>query len=210
VKFSILISDKQYLTKVGMRSIIENDTKYYLADGEPGPPSQWETSLTTIRPDIFITDYFLYEHASSDDLYFLEKACVFTKILIISDDQDGERVKNVIDFGVKGFLTKHCSPTEIEHTLAAISSGGKFFCHEVMDLIITENKKPESAPILKELSDRELEVLSLIGRGLTSREISEKLIISIHTVNSHRKNLLRKLNMKSPAQLIVFALENML
>ena len=93
--------------------------------------------------------------------------------------------------------------------IGKIKEGERFFCQKVIDTLIDENTGDSGHPALKELSERELEVLKLIGQGFTSKEISNRLFISIHTVNSHRKNLLKKLEMKSPTQLIVFALENL-
>ena len=129
--------------------------------------------------------------------------------MIISDDQRANTIKQLFNYGINGFLTKHCNQEEVETSLMSIKSGNRFFCKTILNIILNSNEEVQKTPALKDLSDREHEVLELIGKGFTSKQISEKLFISIHTVNSHRKNLLRKLDMKSPAQLIVFALENL-
>ncbi|MEL6558526.1 MAG: response regulator transcription factor [Bacteroidota bacterium] len=207
--FSILISDEQYLTKEGLKSIIKDNQEFKLIDREVGKPEKWTESIKNLKPDIFVTDYQLYEGDTEDNIIALKNISKITNVLIISDDQKSERVRKVIDLGIKGFLTKHCSPEEVKTCLSSIKSGNRFFCQTIMSIILNSNSPTETVPALKDLSEREYEVLKLIGKGFTSKEISEKLFISIHTVNSHRKNLLRKLDMKSPAQLIVFALENL-
>ena len=105
-----------------------------------------------------------------------------------------------------GFLTLHCSANEIENALSSIIDGTRFFCQEIVSLLFDEQKSNEQLKA-DGLSTREIEVLELIGKGHTSKLIAEKLFVSIHTVNSHRKSLLKKLNMTSPAQLIAYALD---
>ncbi|MGB3463638.1 MAG: response regulator transcription factor [Cyclobacteriaceae bacterium] len=209
MKISILISDKQYLIKEGLKTIINEQSAFYFIDKTVDSPAVWKDLIENIKPDIFIFDPLSYsgkKYVSND---ILRDVCQLTNVLIISDDQSAASIKETIDLGIKGFLTKHCSPKEIEDALHTIYKGGRFFCQEIMTFILDPAAGVKNTTILESLSEREYEILALIGKGLTSREISEKLFISIHTVNSHRKNLLKKLGLKSPAQLIVFALENL-
>lgn len=209
MNFTILIAEDQYLIKEGLKSVISDNDDMELINEEIGQPQNWVENISRIKPKVFITDHQSYQRINTELPALLKEISSFTNILIISDDQVPSSIRTIIDSGVKGFLTKHCKPDEIRESLAAINLGNRFYCQEVMALLLDHESSKSPAPNLKELSEREHEVLSLIGKGFTSREISEKLFISIHTVNSHRKNLLRKLNMKSPAQLIVFALEHL-
>lgn len=209
MKFSILISDKQYLTREGLKSIVKYNDEFILVDTELGNPETWHELISNVKPDIFIVDYLLSENDSEKNISYLKDIATLTNVLIISDDQQAGRIRKVIDVGIKGFLTKHCSQEDIETSLMSIKSGNRFFCQQIMSVILNNDTQNQIAPAISDLSDREYEVLKLIGKGFTSKQISEKLFISIHTVNSHRKNLLRKLDMKSPTQLIVFALENL-
>ena len=209
MNFTILIAEDQYLIKEGLKSVISDNDDMELINEEIGQPQNWVENISRIKPKVFITDHQSYQRINTELPALLKEISSFTNILIISDDQVPSSIRTIIDSGVKGFLTKHCKPDDIRESLAAINLGTRLYCQEVMALLLDHESSKSPAPNLKELSEREHEVLSLIGKGFTSREISEKLFISIHTVNSHRKNLLRKLNMKSPAQLIVFALEHL-
>lgn len=122
-------------------------------------------------------------------------------ILVITDDLDSVRIRTVLKMGVKGFLTKSCSEAEILETIRSIKVGETFFCNRVLKALVDEGNE------YFELSEREKEVVRLIAAGNSSSEIAENLIISIHTVNSHRKNILKKLKLKSPTELILFAAE---
>lgn len=208
MSFNILIAEHQFLIKQGLKAVIGQKTMFELVDEELGEPDSWLETIQRVRPSIFITDHQSFAEVSNELPGILKDISLYTNVLIISDDQIPSSIRKIIDTGVKGFLTKHCRPNEIRDALTAISRNNRFFCQEVMNMLLDEETHQKKNSALQQLSEREHEVLSLIGKGLTSREISEKLFISIHTVNSHRKNLLRKLDMKSPAQLIVYALEH--
>ncbi|MGW8121047.1 response regulator transcription factor [Roseivirga echinicomitans] len=122
-------------------------------------------------------------------------------ILVITDDLDSVRIRSVLKMGVKGFLTKSCSEGEILETLRSIKTGKTFFCNRVLKALVDEDSR------YFELSEREKDVVRLIASGNSSTEIADMLNISIHTVNSHRKNILKKLKLKSPTELIIFAAE---
>lgn len=209
MSFNILIAEHQFLIKQGLKAVIEEKALFHLIDEEIGQPANWADAIQQFSPSIFITDHQSFPEDAENFPAILGEISKHTNVLVISDDQVPAKIRTIIDSGVKGFLTKHCKPGEIRDALTAISHNNRFFCQEVMNILLDDDSKQRTVDVLKQLSDREYEVLELIGKGFTSKEISEKLFISIHTVNSHRKNLLRKLEMKSPTQLIVFALENL-
>ncbi len=206
MKFSVIISIDQYLAKRGLKAIITENREYTLIETNNHLSKYWKQNIEIYQPNIFITDYQESNGSFDNSLDRLSEISKLTQVLIISDDEDPSRIKQVFDSGIMGFLTKHCSASEIENALANISNGTRFFCQEIIDILLNEQKSSDQ---LKSdgLSTREIEVLGLIGKGLTSKQIAENLFVSIHTVNSHRKSLLKKLDMKSPAQLIAYALE---
>ena len=124
------------------------------------------------------------------------------KTLIISEDDDPLVIRQFINSGVEGFLTKRCSNREIKAAVSSIAEGGKFYCESVIDIITNKD-----LPNPNELSDREMQVIRYVGKGYSSDKIADELNVSIHTVNSHRKNVLKKLGLKSPTELIVYAVK---
>ena len=122
--------------------------------------------------------------------------------LVVSDNDKPARVKRFIKAGIKGFLTKGCSEEEIQTALKLIEDGGKFYCQKVIEIIADENQKADL-----EISEREMEIIDHICKGHSSSQIGDKLNISLHTVNSHRKNILKKLGFKSPTELIIYAVK---
>jgi len=114
----------------------------------------------------------------------------------------------LLDMGVRCILTKGCSKQEILNAIHSISKGNRFYCNRILDQVMTRSESDEVTCEPADLSPREFEVLQLITKGKKTVDIADQLNISIHTINSHRKNILKKLNLKSPAELIVYAVES--
>jgi DNA-binding NarL/FixJ family response regulator len=85
-----------------------------------------------------------------------------------------------------------------------VVKGRKFYCNNVLDIITRQTPNVNNEQLRLKLTRREYEILKLIARGYTSTQIAEKLVLSVHTINSHRKNILKKLNLKSPTQLVAY------
>ncbi|MCR9067179.1 MAG: response regulator transcription factor, partial [Cytophagales bacterium] len=130
-------------------------------------------------------------------------------ILILTSDTKKDRVREILKTGVKGMVTKTCSEQEIVNSILAVSQGNRFYCNKILDIVMEQSVEEEEencAPM--DLSPREYEVLQLITKGQTTTKIADTLCVSVHTINSHRKSILKKLNLKSPTELIVYALES--
>ena len=159
-------------------------------------------------PDVLVIDY------RPDDGDFLErlervKSMGTTNVLVVTSDTNKSRIRDILKTGVKGMVTKTCSEQEIVNSVYAVAQGNRFYCNKVLDIVMedSEVEEPEDcAPT--DLSPREYEVLQLITKGRTTNMIADELHVSVHTINSHRKNILKKLNLRSPTELIVYALES--
>ena len=158
--------------------------------------------LTESVPDLLIADYLPKPSFNPEKLVEMGQQYPELKTLIVSDDNNRARIRLVIESGISGYLTKSCSEREIIEALHTIGDDGKFFCKKVLDIIVSDE-----AHSYKELSEREIEIVKLVAAGYSSVEIAQTLIISLHTVNSHRKNILKKLGLKSPTELIIYAAE---
>ena len=133
-----------------------------------------------------------------------------SKVLIVTNEVEKGHIQNLLSFGVKGIVTKRCSQTEIIHAIESVAKSNRFFCNSILEIVMAPHEEVPTYCEPADLSKRELEVLELIAKGYRTVDIAEKLFVSVHTINSHRKNILKKLNLKSPAQLIVYALESKL
>lgn len=204
----VLISDFQFLTRAGLIHLIEERSEFELVGVMEQPDSLLSTVLSQ-HPDVLLMDY------KGDDpvLQSLLKQIVethATNVLIVTNEDRKPYVKQLLDMGIRGIVTKSCSQQEIINAIEAISLRNRFYCNRILDLLMDENVREESGSNCEptSLSPREYEVLQLITKGYRTADIAESLHLSVHTINSHRKNILKKLNLKSPAELIVYAMES--
>lgn len=168
--------------------------------------NQLESTITESMPDLAVVDI---DGEEDELLTQIERIKQNTKtsLLVISNVQNKEFIQQLLASGVKGILTKDCSEEELTNGLITVSKGSRFFCNTVLDIVIQgETEEEDNEPA--NLSKREFQVLELITKGKTTAQIAIDLHVSIHTINSHRKNILKKLSLSSPAELIVYAIES--
>ena len=195
------IYDPQFLTREGAKKLLEQH-QGVVATHVFNTEINLEEQINKTQPDFLILEYKGQQSIQPDTLDRIKNKRPQLKTLIISEDDDPIVIRQFINSGVEGFLTKRCSNQEIKTAISSISEGGKFYCDRVINIITNKD-----LPNPMELSDREMQVIRYVGKGLSSEEIASELNVSIHTVNSHRKNVLKKLGLKSPTELIVYALK---
>ena len=145
----------------------------------------------------------------------LKKRYQFLKILVYTAYNDPELVKSLIKMGVDGYLLKNTTPTELDEAIEAVAEGQRYIAKGVH--LSSAHSKSDTCPKPNEITDgfqkklglsrREQQIFNLICQGLTGQTISNQLSISRHTVETHRKNILRKLNISSSLELIRFAVK---
>jgi len=195
------IYDPQLLTQKGLQNLLdlhESVSGTILLKTE----SSLEDQIQQTKPQLLALEYVGKQNIQPIVIERIRKKMSGMKVLIISLDTDPLLIREFTNIGVEGFLTKTCSIQEVNLAISTIAKGGKFFCDTVLE-IITQSDVPNPS----DLSDREMQVIRCVGKGLSSDEIANQLNLSIHTVNSHRKNILKKLGLRSPTELVVYALK---
>ncbi|MEM7550996.1 MAG: response regulator transcription factor [Bacteroidota bacterium] len=202
----IFLSDHQELTNVGLVNLIRKEKDLSLVGNE----SDWTSFISTLeqtQPNLIICDYFENESFPTDFLERIKKVSPNSYIIIVTADSSEKQIHGLISRGARGFLTKSCSGEEILSSIRAVTDGNRFFCPTVLDIIVRKPDVEENQESsIANLSQRESEVLKLIAEGYSTQQISEELHVSIHTINSHRKNIYKKLKLKKPRDLILFAM----
>lgn len=136
------------------------------------------------------------------------------KVIILSSYDDLKIIKEVMKLGAKGYLTKKCAGENIIEAIDAVYQGQEYFSDAVREKIFnsfTHNNPKLNKPLYVEnpiLSAREIEIITLISLEYSGKEISEQLFISINTVETHRKNIMKKLQIKNIIGLVKYALKN--
>lgn len=160
--------------------------------------------------DVILSDISMDKMDGEEFCANIKKSFPHISVLILSMHKDINIVKRVLNVGASGYILKNTDQQELISAIQAIALGDTYYNESIkQDLIksITEGKK-KKASYNDLLTKREIEVIKLIAEAYTTQEIAEKLFISPHTVESHRKNTLRKTNAKNIAGLIKYALEH--
>lgn len=130
------------------------------------------------------------------------------KIIALSMYAEEEYYSKMIDVGVKGFLLKNSQFEDVQKAILEVNEGNNFFSPEILDRIISNMYKKKDEKAILDLTEREVEVLYNICKGLSNQEIADLLFISKRTVDKHRENLLLKTGAKNTAGLVVYAIKN--
>ena len=158
-------------------------------------------ALQSFTPELILLDYNLPDGNGIDLCSEIVKNWPTIKILAISSFKEQSLVKRMIGNGAHGYILKNASENEIIEAITAVLEGKTFLSDETQNILDGKDKTEAI------LTRRELEVLKYISDGFTNNEIAEKLFISALTVDSHRKNLIVKLNAKNTASLIKIAIQ---
>jgi DNA-binding NarL/FixJ family response regulator len=200
----VLLADSQFLTRKGISTLIR-DMEGYETVAQIEDLDDLSKTIKHYQPKLVILDTsyqraFLKTTLSSINQYEA------LNILAITNDVDNDLIDMLMQLNVKGILTKDCDKEEFMHAIITVAQGDRFYCSKILDIVFEPESKSD-APC-HNLSKRELEVLSLVVKGYSTTDIANKLYLSVHTISSHRKNILKKLNLRSPVELIRYALEN--
>lgn len=180
--------------------------------GEAENSSELISQIKTFSPNIVLIDYT----SKGFEIDVIPTALSLNpklKFVAITPDQSAQTIIHAVKSGVMSYVKKDCSLNEIIDAVKETYSGNKFFCGQILDTIQREGINVDAIadfefscePIV--LSEREIEVITMIAEGLTNIEISEKLFLSKHTVNTHRKNIMAKLGVKNTAGIVMFAVK---
>jgi len=206
---SILVSDRQTIARKGIISILRDTlaqgSESHFTLNENSEPGLLLEKAQQIQPGLVITDYLQHQE-SINVLKVLKKSLQDIKLLVISQDTEIANIKQAIKWGIDGYLTRQCESEEMVNAVQMILKGKRFFCPSITERLLDYDRKHTEKE--RVLSKRELEILALIAKGNTTNQIAEILFISVHTVNSHRKNMLKKLGLKSPIELVTYAMDN--
>lgn len=202
---SVLLADFQFLTRQGIAALIESLPDFHIGH-QVSDSAHLEKAVAEHNPDLVVVDISDKDPLLIDRLERL-KAETESDFLVISNSQNRESMQRLLGMGIKGIVTKNCSEEEIVNALKSVKKGNRFFCNTILDLVVSAQSEEENCEPAN-LSPREYEVLKLITKGFKTNQIADELHVSVHTINSHRKNILKKLNLSSPTELIVYAIES--
>lgn len=208
-KPSIIIVDDHLIFRQGLKAMITGENIATIS-GEASNGVEFLKLLAVNKPDLVLMDI---DMPQMNGMIATQKAIEMIpdlKIIALTMFGDEEYYYRMIELGVKGFILKSAGIAELERAISDVLKGKSYFSNELLQRIIQNFSKNSTQRIEsnKNLSDREIEVLSYICKGLTTDEIAEILHLSPKTIKSHRANLLEKTACKNTPTLILYALKN--
>jgi DNA-binding NarL/FixJ family response regulator len=200
-KIKILVVDDHPMVLEGMQAMLKQ-LNFVMLTGLAGNSYQAMELIKNNQPDIIITDISMPEISGIEFTAKVKKEYPQIKVIAMSTFNERSYISQMIQNGASGYMLKNSSSEEIEQAILAVSAGELYMSAD-LTLNKQEARKQGKPPVL---SIREKEILLLIADGYTNIQIAEKLFISPHTVDSHRKSLLTKFEVNNTAGLIKAAI----
>jgi len=206
---NIILADQQQLVRSGLKTLLLGTS----ADRHITEADKLEQALTFLPHSK--TDFLITEMLAGDNPALIGKALALDpalKVLVLSDEANLSLVHQVFVNGASGFLLKECLYDELLLAMKCAGVGRQYLCSGISSTLLAtarlwmDKKDPAASNLI--FTDREKEVLALIGEGKTNMEMSEELFLSKRTVEGHRQSLLDKTNSRNTAQLVRFAVRH--
>jgi DNA-binding NarL/FixJ family response regulator len=202
----IVIADTQFLVVETMKTILSSDGRFFVA-GIVNSQTELIKILENELCGLLITDISLFDYDGIDDLQRIKLKFPNFSILILTNSISKTEFTGLTKIGIKNIIYKTADRDEVLSAVDAALKGKKYYAEEILDMIIElgENKSVPEEPT--HLTSSEIEIVRLIAEGLTTKEIASQKNISFHTVNTHRKNIFRKMGVSNASELIMHAIK---
>lgn len=209
-QIKILIADDHELVRSGLRSLLRGTRGFFVIAEAPNGKDAVRLAASH-KPDVAILDISMPVLNGVEAARLIKRNNPATKILILTIHESEEYVQRLIQAGADGYVLKNADKKELRTAVRAVMDGKSFISPSVAKLIVTEFTKRARGRTSSRpgdvLTPRETEVLRLIARSKTNKEIAARLFLSVRTVNTHRTNIMQKLDIHETAGLVRYAIQ---
>lgn len=212
-KLRLLIADDHGMIRQGLKSLIETRKDWELcAEAENGRKAV--ELARQCQPDVAVLDITMPELNGLDATRQIRAALPATHVLILTMHDSDSLAREVLEAGARGYLLKNDAPELLPQAIEALAAGRAFFTSRISDFLFGSLAQPASAkstePPRSRLTPREREIVQLLAEGKSNKETADALGISLNTVETHRKNVMSKLRLRSASDLVRYAIRNKL
>ena len=208
----IAIADSNELIRLGLRVLLNTELQVTIV-GEANRSCELLELLGAFDVDVVIID-FTSSGFDINDLSQIKRNFPNVGILAVTPDQSAQVLVDALRSGITSYVKKDCSFPEIIEAVNETKNGNMFFCGQILETISEANIDVEDIDIdafsceAVVISKREGEIITFIAEGYTNTQIAEKLFLSAHTINTHRKNIMSKLGVKNTAGIVMYAVKS--
>jgi DNA-binding NarL/FixJ family response regulator len=207
-KTRILLADDHAVVRKGFRLILSQEPDFEVI-GEAGEGHEAVRLATELQPDVVIMDIAMPDLNGVEVTRRITENAPGIRILILSMHKDAVYVRESLRAGAKGYLLKDSIDKDLVAAVRAVAAGHGFLSPEVSGTVLADYQR-HVADSLDLLTSRERQILQLLAEGLTAKDIAARLDISVYTVDAHRSRIMKKLQLKSSAELVRFAMRKKL
>lgn len=209
-KIKIFLADDHHVFRDGIRILLESEPPFEVIS-EAATGLEVLEQLKSKFPDILLLDIDMPEINGLELMKYLSAQYPKVPVLVLSTHDDEQFIIHMMKNGAKGYILKSCRKDELILAIKTVYAGGSYFGKEVSDKLIYSAERKEQS--LKKtakipLTQREVEVLKLVAQGLTNQEIGQRLFISHRTVDTHRRNMMVKLDLHNAVALTHYAAQH--
>ncbi|MBL7903092.1 MAG: response regulator transcription factor [Bacteroidia bacterium] len=210
----VLVADKNFLSRVGLELLVGELKGFELVPSVCGEKEDLINQLQLSKPKLVILD-FISLGISIKELEQLCKKYSKTRFLVITEILSKSEFSAILATGISSYLLKECDRLEILEAINASLNGDKFVCGKIAAILTASSEIAVNNSFIKSLAcdgipvtEREIDIIRGIAEGLSNKLIADKLSLSTHTVNTHRKNIMHKLGVNNTAGVVMFAVKN--
>jgi DNA-binding NarL/FixJ family response regulator len=203
----VLVADDHTLVRTGIRHVLEGEAGFEVV-GEAANGAEAVTLAAALRPDVVLLDITMPDESGLEVADRLRRGSAPPRVLMLSMHNNAEYVLESVRAGAHGYLLKDAAATELRTAIRAVCRGESYFSPPVAGSLTAAVRGEHTAQssLIAQLTGRERDVLEGIARGRTNKEIAAELGISHRTVETHRESLMRKLQIRTVAELTRLAL----
>ena len=209
---TILLADDHDVVRKGMKMLLEDETDVKVI-GEASDGLEAIEKVKLLMPNVVILDLTMPRMTGIEAAKIISEQYPAVKILIFSMHNNREYILSSVENGANGYLLKDTGKEELMRAIKVVSEGRKYFPPEISEVIIDEllaktasSQDNSGKPIFQKITPKEKQILGMIVQGFNSREIADKLFLSIRTVDNHRANMMKKTKAKNTADLVMMAI----
>ncbi len=206
----VIIVDDHKIVCEGIESLLNSCTDIHVA-AKVSNIKELTKKLMSIKIHVALINIYVPDEEAINYIKQVRKQHPNLQLLILSMHRNEHFILNTLKLGAKGYLTKDTSRNEMIEAILTLRNGYDYYGKSITNVILRgylskteEEEKNGQNP----LSEREVEILKLFGEGLTNREIADQLFISVRTVESHKNNIMKKINLRTTVDLVKFAIRN--
>jgi len=200
---SVLLVDDHELLRAGLRSRLEREDGIAVV-GEADSAERAVVMARALQPDVILLDLLLPRKSGYEAIPELAKVAPSARVLVVSSQAAPSSVRRALSAGAAGYLPKRVSDRELVTAIERVAGGDGYVEPGLGARLVVD----DSSSALEPLSERERDIVQLLALGYTNQEIGKKLYISVRTVDTHRAHIMRKLELETRAELVMFALAN--